>query len=82
MPERIASNAPDGISWLRIAGLVVISVMLLSAIVFAPVRSSDGEWSVADYGEVAPIEVWVLVALLHSYRERIEWQPVAVAGGE
>ncbi len=36
-------------------------------------KSSDGTWSVSDYGEVSPIEVWALARILHDFKERIDW---------
>lgn len=36
--------------------------------------SSDGLWSVSDYGEVSPVEVWVLANVMHDFKERIDWQ--------
>ena len=36
-------------------------------------ESVDGKWTVSDYGQVSPIEVWALATVMHSFRESIEW---------
>jgi hypothetical protein len=37
------------------------------------VQAKNKAWTVTDYGRVAPVEVWALESLLHTFRERIEW---------
>ena len=39
--------------------------------------SKDQTWTVSDYGRVAPVEVWALETLLHTYREQSEWTPAS-----
>jgi hypothetical protein len=36
-------------------------------------ESSDGKWTVSDYGQVSPIEVWTLATVMHGFRESIDW---------
>lgn len=45
----------------------------------ARVRAVSGTdtWTVLDYGQVAPVEVWALETLLHDTKERQDWVPVA-----
>jgi len=38
------------------------------------VKGKDGSWSVEDYGQVAPPEVWALEEILHSTRMSMEWE--------
>ena len=38
-------------------------------------EGADGTWRVSDYGQVAPVQVWVLEQMLHSYQESTEWRP-------
>ncbi len=39
--------------------------------------SKDQTWVVSDYGRVAPVEVWALETLLHTFREQNEWTPAS-----
>ena len=39
--------------------------------------SNGSSWVVSDYGRVAPVEVWALETLLHTFQEKSEWAPVA-----
>jgi len=41
------------------------------------VKGKDGSWSVIDYGQVAPYQVWVLAEILHSKRMSMEWKRVS-----
>ena len=45
----------------------------------AIVRASSGDetWTVSDYGRVAPVEIWALEVLLHSFQESSEWVPTS-----
>ena len=40
------------------------------------VTGKDGRWTVRDYGQVAPYQVWALEELLHSQRMSSEWKRV------
>ncbi len=40
-------------------------------------RSRNQTWEVYDYGRVAPVEVWALETLLHSFKENREWTLVS-----
>ncbi|WP_447939880.1 DUF6438 domain-containing protein [Pseudoxanthomonas mexicana] len=41
------------------------------------VKDKDGSWSVIDYGQVAPYQVWALAEILHAKRMSMEWKRVS-----
>jgi len=40
-------------------------------------NSKGKVWEVSDYGRVAPVEVWALETLLHTFKEQNEWAPAS-----